>query len=206
MEKPPKQENAAASDQEKIRFPDISAEIEKMVKEDQDIREMSLDDDDEEGLAETMEKWKEIGESNTERMKEIVAQIGWPTISKVGKESSVNAWLLVQHADHDVDFQKQCLDLMKAAPQGEVELHDIAYLEDRIRVNSNEGQVYGTQFRETLDPTASKKTVIAYGPKPIEDPEHVNERRASVGLEPMEEYTERLTRKYYPHLLEKKSG
>lgn len=203
MEKPPKQENVF-NNQEKIKFPDISLEIEKMAKEDQDIRSMDLrgNDEQESNLADRM---LDIDETNTEKMKHIVEQIGWPTISRVGKESSVNAWLLVQHADHDVDFQKQCLDLMKAEPAGEVELHDIAYLEDRIRVNTNEGQVYGTQFRETLDPTARQKTVIAYGPKPIEDAEHVNERRASVGLEPMEEYTERLTRKYYPHLLDKKS-
>ena len=81
MEKPPKQESSPSSNQEKIQFPDISAEIEKMVKEDQDIRELSLDDDEEneDQLAEKMEKWKEIDESNTERMKQIVERIGWPT-------------------------------------------------------------------------------------------------------------------------------
>ncbi len=186
---------------EQIKFPDISRKLKEMAVKDQEVRAVDAggDVDLEQVFA---EKMKAIDEENTQKMKAIVEQIGWPTISKVGKEQSKNAWLIVQHADDDVEFQKKCLALMKAEPEGEVELHDVAYLEDRVRVNSKEGQVYGTQFQETRD--VSNQKVVSYEPKAIEDEVNVNKRRASIGLEPLEEYKERLTRKYYPHLLEKK--
>ena len=101
-------------------------------------------------------------------MKEIVSKIGWPTISKVGKEASSGAWLLIQHADHDIDFQKECLSVMKSESGEEISLRNIAYLEDRIKINLGLPQVYGTQF---------KLVDGEFIPNEIEDPEHVEERR-----------------------------
>lgn len=43
--------------------------------------------------------------------------------------------------------------------------------------------------------------VIEYEPRPIEDPENLDERRAKMGLEPHEEYRKHLTEKYFSHLL-----
>ncbi len=170
------------------RFPQVAEEIEKMKAIDQEMRK-NLNDTE----------WDdEIDRRNTESMKRIVEQIGWPTVSKVGKETSTSAWLLVQHADHDPEFQQQCLTLMQQEPEGEVSLRDIAYLEDRVRVNTNRGQMYGTQFHETRDDSGK---VVRYEPQPIEDPEHLNERRVRMGLEPHEEYIRSLTEKYFPHLL-----
>lgn len=110
---------------------------------------------------------------NTVRLKEIVAKNGWPTISKVGAETSRAAWLLAQHAYADPDFMKECLALMKQAREGEVNPVDIAFLEDRTLTMEDKPQIYGTQFRTINGVT---------GPFPMEDPGHVDERRASVGL------------------------
>src|SRR2546429_6865696 len=74
----------------------------------------------------------EVDKKNTARMKAIVAKFGWPTTSIFGKEASNNAWLLVQHADLDIEFQEACLSLMKKLPPDEVSLSNIAYLEDRV--------------------------------------------------------------------------
>ena len=46
---------------------------------------------------------------NTAWLKGIVNKQGWPTISDIGKDGFNAAWLLVQHADTDRAFQKQCL-------------------------------------------------------------------------------------------------
>lgn len=43
-------------------------------------------------------------------MKKIVKKHGWPGISLVGKKASVGAWLLAQHADRDLRFQKNVLN------------------------------------------------------------------------------------------------
>ncbi|OGN07089.1 MAG: hypothetical protein A2669_02280 [Candidatus Yanofskybacteria bacterium RIFCSPHIGHO2_01_FULL_48_25b] len=132
---------------------------------------------------------KALVASNTNRMREIVEKIRWPTISKVGESVSNMAWLLVQHADHDVEFQKMALELMKAVAPGDVSKRNIAYLEDRVRVNADQPQLYGTQF--------SGETRETYEPKPIEDPERVDERRKEMGMETLGEYRDILLKKYF---------
>ncbi len=126
-------------------------------------------------------KMNALDMQHTARLKEIVEDVGWPGKSIVGEDGALAAWLLVQHADLDPKFQEQCLKLMEQAlREGEVAAKDVAYLTDRVRVNQGRPQVYGTQFH-----TVNGLLV----PKPIEDPERVDERRRHVGLGTMEEYT-----------------
>ncbi len=179
-----------SSQEKKQQFPEVVAAIERMVSQDQDMRTKVLDDPS---------AWIDgLDERNTEEVKRIVGTIGWPTVSKVGVVTSEAAWLLVQHADHDTAFQSHCLELMKLEPVGEVNPRNIAYLEDRIRVNTNRGQIYGTQFDEVRD---EQGELVRYEPQPIEDPEHVDERRARMGLGSLELYTASITQTYYPHML-----
>lgn len=163
---------------ESIQYPEIAVEITAMYNVDQDMRLRAIKDE---------EVWDDtIDPKHTARMKEIVEQIGWPTISKVGEKASTDAWILVQHADRDIEFQKYCLSLMKQESVGEVSLHDIAYLEDRVRVNSGQPQLYGTQFRwENNKPLQN-----------IEDPENVDQRRAEMGLKTLAENIEEMYQKY----------
>ncbi len=170
---------------EKVLYSEISFELAEMVRVDQEMRQKSL---------ESMKSnpgddfWdSEVDKRNTERMKEIILEIGWPTVSKVGAGGMRDAWLIVQHADHDLDFQKQCLELMKNEPEGEVGKTEIGYLEDRTRVNSGQEQLYGTQFYD-------KDGV--YIPRPIKDEENLEQRRAEAGMEPMSEYKKHFEEKY----------
>ena len=161
-----------------MKHPEIAQELLHMERLDQDMRTKNLEDD----------SWDEnLDRTHTERMKEVVALIGWPTISKVGAEASHAAWLLVQHADHDAAFQKECLTLMKVAPESEVDRHDIAYLEDRVRVNSKQPQLYGTQF-DVVDGS--------FIPQPIEEPDRVDERRQQMGLGTLEQGIREMEKKY----------
>ena len=129
-----------------------------------------------------------IDVANTQRIKKIVEQIGWPTRSKVGDSASNMAWLLVQHADHDRAFQKMCLDLMKKQLADDVSPANIAYLEDRVRVAEGHPQLYGTQFYANESGS--------FGPSPIEDPDQVDERRKAVGLQTLSEYSHALEQFY----------
>ena len=148
----------------------LQQELVQMAAADQDMRNRAM----ETGL------WDEsIDRTNTERLRAIVATYGWPTSSKVGAEGARAAWLIAQHADHDVDFQSECLDRMKQEPTGEVSLSNLAYLEDRVRVNRGQEQLYGTQFYGTGE---------TLKPQPIADEAHLDERRASVGLGPFSDY------------------
>lgn len=126
-----------------------------------------------------------IDARHTARLREVIDQVGWPSRSKVGEQAAHMAWLLAQHADRDRSFQEGCLAMMKALPPDEVAPADIAYLEDRVRVGSGRPQLYGTQFR-VVDGKV--------GPQPIEDPDHLDERRAAAGLGPFEEYRQLVER------------
>lgn len=162
---------------ESVWFPNIASELKAMVDVDQEMR----------SRADTEDFWDDsIDTRNTERMKEIVAEIGWPTISKVGKGGAEHAWLLVQHADHDVAFQEHCLQLMKDSID-DVDPVDVAYLEDRVRVNQGKGQLYGTQFTQENN---------QHIPRTIEDEEHVDERRTALGMDPLAEQIAHMYEKY----------
>src|SRR3989338_703283 len=50
---------------------------------------------------------------NTEKLKKIINKYGWPGKSLVGEKAADAAWLIAQHADHDVKFQEKCLCLIK---------------------------------------------------------------------------------------------
>lgn len=121
---------------------------------------------------------------HTARLKDIVFRHSWPTVSLVGSEAAAAAWLLVQHADHDPDFQDRCLSLMTHLPCSEVSATDRAYLEDRVRVNTGRPQLYGTQFHGAG---------ATFEPRPIEDPQRLDERRGCVGLGPFAQYQAEMT-------------
>ena len=57
-----------------------------------------------------------VGEENMKWLKGVVEKHGWPTNTLAGKDGANAAWLLVQHADADPKFQRQCLDLMSKLP------------------------------------------------------------------------------------------
>jgi hypothetical protein len=128
------------------------------------------------------EQIAKIDRDNTEWLKGVIAEHGWPGKALVGPRAGVMAFLLVQHADHDPAFQEKTLPLLEAsAKKGEVRAQDVAYLTDRVRVNTGRPQLYGTQFMAKPDGGGMM-------PKPIEDEANVDARRASVGLEPLAQY------------------
>jgi hypothetical protein len=135
---------------------------------------------DRDAFRRTAEAAQAIDRENTAWLKQVVAEHGWPTRSMVGDDGSNAAWLLVQHADADPAFQRECLDLMTRLSAEEVLPMNVAYLTDRVLLAEGKKQVYGTQFAEI----EGKQQ-----PRPLEDPEHVDERRAEVGLPSLEEYT-----------------
>lgn len=136
------------------------------------------------------DEWTRIDHDNTEWMKTVLARHGWPGKSLVGEDGASAAWLFVQHADMDKPFQKQAIKLLEAAvANGEANGRDLAYLTDRILVGEGKPQRYGTQFHEI-----GGKLV----PQPIEELEHVDERRARVGLGTLADYDKTMQANYRP--------
>ncbi len=129
------------------------------------------------------EEMEQLHHSNAKALNEIIDSIGYPTISKVGKEASEAAWLVVQHSIGQPDFMKKCARLLEVAvSKDDASLKDLAYLTDRIAVYEGRPQLYGTQFDWDKDGVLS--------PQPYSDLVKVNQRRASIGLNTIEEQTE----------------
>lgn len=159
---------------ERIQYPEIAEAILAMAQFDQLYRKRYLM----ERKAGSLLQWDhDMDKKHTEKLKQIVQRIGWPTISLVGTEASNGAWLLVQHADHDLAFQKSCLALMMDLASNEIDPANVAYLTDRILMSEKKPQIYGTQFYYDQ----SQKPELHL----IEDRPNLNKRRASIGLEPI---------------------
>ncbi|MGB8468057.1 MAG: DUF6624 domain-containing protein [Candidatus Babeliales bacterium] len=119
-------------------------------------------------------------DEHCQALKEILACYDWITIDEFGAQADQHAWLLVQHADHDITFQKEILArLEQLYPLGKTNQQNYAYLYDRVAINEHRLQRYGTQG--DFDNGVWK----AY---PMEDFAHIDERRATVGLQPLSEY------------------
>jgi hypothetical protein len=82
-----------------------------------------------------------VDAENVPWLKQVILEYGWPGSSLVGTDGARAAWLLAQHADRDLAFQRQCLDLMAtAARQGEASRADLAYLTDGVLLAEGEPQ------------------------------------------------------------------
>jgi len=126
-------------------------------------------------------RWDEIDLANTKRVKQFIDEHGWLTISRFGPQADQQAWLLVQHADRDVEFQKRVLALLEPlVAKGETEPSHFAYLYDRVASGEGRPQRYGTQGR-CVGPGK-------WEPDALENPAEVDALRATVGLAPLATY------------------
>lgn len=130
-------------------------------------------------------RWEKIDTDNTAALKELLKARDWFKISEFGAEGDENAWLLVQHADRDVPFQKRVLSVLaRLYPLGETSAHNYAFLHDRVAAAEKRPQRYGTQGRCTGPG--------AWEPFEMEDPAGVDARRKAMGLSTLEENKRRL--------------
>jgi hypothetical protein len=124
---------------------------------------------------------------NTKWLKGVVERHGWPTNRLVGADGARAAWLLVQHADADPEFQRRCLELMAKLPKNEVSQSNLAYLTDRVLLAEGKKQLFGTQFTAVDG---------KWKPRPLEDEANVDKRRAEAGLPPLAEYIKLIEQEY----------
>ncbi len=119
------------------------------------------------------------------RLRSILSEHGWPGRELVGEDGAEAAWLVLQHAILDPDLMRGAVSLVEKSVQtGDTEPRYLALLVDRIRTLEGRPQLYGSQY--DWDEFGD------LNPLPIEDPDNVDVRRASVGLEPLAERTHKL--------------
>lgn len=122
----------------------------------------------------------EVDKRNRAKLKEIIANHGFPTSKLVGKSAVHGMFLIIQHSDGDKEWQKSQLSYIEAAVRnGDLDGQSYAYLYDRIKINSGQKQLYGTQF-SNVDPI-NRIVELA----PTEDIENLDRRRMEIGMMPI---------------------
>lgn len=127
-----------------------------------------------------------VDDDNSRWLRARVASRGWFKISTSGVDADRAAFLLVQHADRDPDFQSEMASILEPlAAAGETTPLNFAYLFDRVSVGRNRPQRYGTQGHCSR---------TGWAPFEVEDVEGLDKRRAAVGLAPHQEYVARISK------------
>ena len=110
----------------------------------------------------------------------ILDEKGWVGKDKVGQLGNNTLFIIIQHSD--LKTQQKYLPMMRSAlKEGKTQADWLALLEDRVALGEGKKQLYGSHIY--WDKIA-KRSYVA----PLEDPDNVDSRRKSVGLEPMAEY------------------
>ena len=119
-------------------------------------------------------------QTNTPKLKAIVAAQGWPKQSQHGERAARDAFLLAQHADDDPAFQLRVLRLMEPmVPGGDASAKWYGYLEDRVLLRLVGMQRYGTQ---------AECKGGRYVSKPLADARGLDARRKAAGMPPVADY------------------
>ncbi|MFD5921889.1 DUF6624 domain-containing protein [Kitasatospora sp. NPDC058201] len=154
----------------------VAAELADMAAADHRATVQANSDDYAEQLA-----WRRLTARHADRLHELMDAYGWPTADLVGEDAARAAWLIAQHADRQLDVQRQALRLMEqAVAAGSASPRELAFLRDRTLVNEGRKQIYGTQIAGIQDGSPI--------PWPCEDPERMDDRRAEAGIPPFGEY------------------
>ena len=143
----------------------IKAQLATVYAQDQDIRQ--------DGIISAEDEI--IDFKNLEIVVNIIEQCGFPKISQIDTIGVDAIFLTLQHSASNLYPKKYYNLLLEASQNGDLKKSTLALLEDRILMRDMKPQIYGTQIQD------GKLYKLAY-------PEHVNERRDSVGLQPIEDY------------------
>jgi len=169
---------------ENIENEELQMELIKMYVDDQAVRGNIMEDKilkyNLDSLQITQDDGVTVDERNRNRLKEIFEEYGFPNKKTVGKDAMYGIFLMIQHSDGDKKWQKsQLKNIEIAVKNGDMDGQSYAYLYDRIKINNDEKQLYGTQFSK-VDPV--NKTVELFE---TEDIVNLDVRRMKIGMMPI---------------------
>ena len=175
----------SAKSQETVKFPKLKLFIDSLYQVDQQVQQDFLDAFQRGATMDSIKFYEDLKTKtfirHTPIIKKIIKEYGYPTVDKVGTESSSNFFPLIQHSDNDINFQSKMLPLIKKQVDKKlIEGWEYAYLYDRKKINIGKEQLYGTQLTYDNDGNAI--------PKKLKDKENVNKRRQELGMGTLEKY------------------
>jgi hypothetical protein len=152
--------------------PQLRDEIERLYKVDQAVRQQNESD---------MEKMARTDREHAAPLEAIFAKYGVPTYRMVGPEGASDFVVMIQH--QSPEFRAKVLPKLKANVEaGQADPGSYGMMFDRSQTDAGKKQMYGANLTcDTENPKLHKG--------PIEDEEHVDQRRAAIGLMRLELYT-----------------
>jgi hypothetical protein len=172
-----------------VRLPALQSELDAMAASDQTARNAYIQSGMKAGSPQDR-AIASVDAANLKRLKAIFAANGFPDHTMVGRSGVQSAWLLVQHAISDKAFMAKALNQAKPLMlKGDLPRSDYALLTDRVRLMEGKPQVYGSQL-------AGKPG--HYHPDNLEDPSHVDQRRARMGMQSLASYIKNFNEVYTP--------
>lgn len=127
--------------------------------------------------------WKTIVEKDSLNLilvENILDRFGWLGPDEVSRKGNQALFLVIQHAD--LETQMKYLPMMrKAVKNNKANPDELALLEDRVALRQGKRQIYGSQIGRNND-------TGEYYVLPLEDPDNVDKRRATMGMSPLSEY------------------
>lgn len=170
-----------------IKLPEVAKQVDLMIEHNQSVAKRHIElinqnnKSDSPEMKNLMDEWKTVEEADKITLKTTFKVYGFLGYSEVGKESSHNFLQMVQRFDSDSTFQQQVLiEMKKQIDNINANPTEFADLTDRVNLNQNKLQVYGTQLKLNDKGTT-------FEPKPVIDPQNLNKRRAEVGLGTIEQ-------------------
>jgi hypothetical protein len=110
-----------------------------------------------------------------------IDSLGWLGKDMVGDSANEAIFLVIQHSN--ITIMEKYLPIMrKAVAENKASKQNFALLIDRVEVNYNRKQIYGSQLYEK-----DGKYIL----HDVIEPAKLNERRKEMGLETIEEYLKR---------------
>ncbi len=126
---------------------------------------------------------QKLHQANAEALMAILDEHGWPTPDLVGTEGTSAAWMIMQHAIGNPPLLRKSMQMIEHLGDASgVTALDKARTMDRIRYFEGKKQLYGTNFDWDEQGLLS--------PTPIEEADKVDQRRAQIGLDPLQKSIE----------------
>ena len=164
---------------------EVASLLQRVYHDDQKYRQEAEEIKEKHGLlSEEVRKHRELinkqDSINLVHVEKVLKEHGWLGADLIGRDANSALFLVIQHAE--LETQEKYLPMLREAVKiGAANPPDLALLEDRVALRQGKKQIYGSQIgvnRETGE----------YYVSPLMDPHNVNQRRAEVGLGPIEDY------------------
>ena len=128
-----------------------------------------------------------IGIINQGKIKKLYNTYGYLGYKEIGESASQDFWIAIQHADNDIKFQQEMLKaLKKEVLQNNASKVEYAMLEDRVHVNLNKKQKFGTQVTYNTSGQAIPKIGLM-------DSINIEQLRKDYNLPPFRDYYNSMT-------------